>query len=103
MPELKFSRLPDSELCKATIEYTRHVSEPFLFHHVMRSAIFADLIGRQRKMNFDPEILCVDTVLHDLGLTKFAAVQARFELEGADASKEFLATRGMNQSRSEAV
>jgi hypothetical protein len=103
MPELQFSQLPDSELCKSTIEYTRHVSEPFLFHHVMRSAIFADLIGRQRKLKFDPEILCVATVLHDLGLTKLASVQARFELEGADAAKEFLAKRGMHESSIETV
>src|SRR5258706_528043 len=103
MNELKFSQLPDSELCKATIEYARLISEPFLFHHVMRSAVFADMIGRQRKMKFDPEILCVATVLHDLGLTKLAAVQARFELEGADAAKEFLAKSGLNETSIETV
>ena len=94
---LKYPDLPDSELCVAAIEYARNVSEPSLFHHVMRSAIFADVIGRKRKMNFDPEVLCAATVLHDLGLTKLAAVEARFELEGADAAKEFLVKRGMSE------
>src|SRR5258706_13492755 len=103
MNELKFSQLPDSELCKATIEYARLISEPFLFHHVMRSAVFADMIGRKRKTKFDPEVLCVAAVLHDLGLTKLAAVQARFELEGADAAKEFLVKRGMSGKNIEIV
>jgi len=95
--------LPDSDLCTAAIEYARHVSEPFLFHHVMRSAVFADMIGRRRKMHFDPEVLCVAAVLHDLGLTQLAAVQARFEVEGADAAKEFLAKRGMSEKNIEIV
>src|ERR1700722_14593998 len=89
--QLKFSHLPDSGLCVAAIEYARHVSEPVLFHHVMRSAVFADAIGRQRKIKFDREVLCV------------AAVQARFELEGADAAKEFLVKRGMTEGDVEIV
>ena len=100
---LKYSNLPDSELCVAAIDYARSVSEPALFHHVMRSAIFADVIGRKRKMNFDPEVLCAATVLHDLGLTKLAAVEARFELEGADAAKEFLVKRRMSERNIEIV
>jgi len=85
------------------MDYARNVSEPVLFHHVMRSAIFADAIGRQRKMKFDREVLCIAAVLHDLGLTKLAALEARFELEGADAAKEFLATRGMSERDIETV
>jgi len=100
---MKYPGVPDSDLCTAAIEYARQVSEPFLFHHVMRSAVFADMIGRRRKMNFDPEVLCVAAVLHDLGLTPLAAVQARFEVEGADAAKEFLVKRGMSEKHIEIV
>ena len=101
--QLIFSHLPDSGLCVAAIEYARRASEPVLFHHVMRSAVFADAIGRQRKMKFDREVLCVAAVLHDLGLTRLAAVQTRFELEGADAAKEFLVNRGMSEGDIEIV
>lgn len=86
--------LPDSELCRAAIDYARAVSEPFLFHHVMRSAIFAELIGQQRRLVYDREILCVSAVLHDLGLSQLARVEARFEIEGADFAKAFLTQRG---------
>jgi hypothetical protein len=72
--------LPDTELCNAAVEYARIASEPFLFHHVMRSASLADSIGRKSGVKFDREVLCVSAVLHDLGLTKLAAVQMRFEI-----------------------
>jgi hypothetical protein len=95
--------LPDSEICKAAIEYARTVSQPFLFHHVMRSAMYADVIGRQRGAAYDREVLCVSAVLHDLGLTNIAPVQARFEIEGADAAKAFLAKKGMADRHVEIV
>jgi hypothetical protein len=95
--------LPDTELCTAAIEYARTVSDPFLFHHVMRSAILADVIGRERGIKYDREVLCVSAVLHDLGLTRIAPVQARFEIEGADLAREFLAKRGMTERQVEIV
>ena len=101
MPTTK--TLPDSDVCKAAVECARTVSDPFLFHHVMRSAIFADSIGRAAGMKFDRELLCVSAVLHDLGLTTIAPVQIRFEIEGADLAKEFLAKKGMNERHLEIV
>jgi HD domain-containing protein len=95
--------LPDTQLCTASVEYARTMSEPFLFHHVMRSAILADSIGRKLSMKFDRELLCVSAVLHDLGLTKVAPVAARFEIEGADLAKEFLAKKGMSERQVEIV
>jgi len=96
-------RLPDTELCNAAVEYARTVSAPFLFHHVMRSAILADSIGRKRGIRYDREILCVSAVLHDLGLTTIAPVQMRFEIEGADLAKDFLARKGMSEHSVEIV
>src|SRR5260370_67413 len=49
--------LPDTELCNADVEYARIASEPFLFHHVMRSASLADSIGRKSGVKFDHEVL----------------------------------------------
>lgn len=95
--------LPDTELCNAAVEYARTVSDPFLFHHVMRSALLADSIGRRLGMKFDREVLCVSAVLHDLGLTKIAPVQMRFEIEGADLAKDFLATKGVSERHLEII
>ena len=66
IPEDPNGLLPNSELCNAAIEYARVVSEPYLFHHVMRSAHHAELLGRQRRVEYDREVLCVASVLHDL-------------------------------------
>src|SRR5258707_11992446 len=88
-------RLPDTELCSARIQYARTVSDPFLFHHVMRSALLADSIGQKRGVTYDREVLCVSAVLHDLRFSKNAPVLARFEIEGAPlAQKNFSPTRG---------
>jgi len=103
MPTSSKTTLPDSELCDAAVEYARTVSDPFLFHHVMRSAILADSIGRRLGMKFDREVLCVSAVLHDLGLTKVAPVQMRFEIEGADLAKDFLTKKGMSERHLEIV
>ena len=96
-------RLPDTELCTAAIHYARTVSDPFLFHHVMRSALLADSIGQKRGVKYEREVLCVSAVLHDLGLTKIAPVLVRFEIEGADLAKEFLAKKGMSEKHIEIV
>jgi len=69
----------------------------------MRSAVFADSIGRERGMTYDRELLCVSAVLHDLGLTKVAPVRMRFEIEGADLAKDFLARKGMSERHVEIV
>ena len=93
------SLLPDSALCKAAFTYAKNVSDPWLYHHVMRSAIYADRLGRQRNMVFDRELLCVSAVLHDLGLTDEVPVQERFEIEGADAASRFLEEQGMAKEK----
>ena len=93
----------DTELCTAAVQYARTVSDPFLFHHVMRSALFADSIGRERGLEYDRELLCVSAVLHDLGLTEVAPIAARFEIEGADLAKEFLAKKGMSERQVDIV
>lgn len=95
--------LPDTELCRAATELARRVSQPFLLNHVIRSWIYAEWLGQRRAEPYDHEALYVATVLHDLGLTDIAPVQLRFEIEGADAAKEFLARQGMAERRIELV
>ncbi|HTV23837.1 MAG TPA: HD domain-containing protein [Polyangiaceae bacterium] len=103
MRELAGVSPPDTDLCAATTEYVERVAPPFLLHHVLRSYVYAHWIGRDRGLSYDAEALYVATVLHDLGLTSLAGVQARFELEGADLAREFLAARGMSEPRLELV
>src|SRR5688500_14853310 len=94
---------PDTELCRAATELAHRVSSPFLLTDVIRSGIYAEWLGQQRGIPYDREALYVATVLHDLGLTDLVPVQLRFEIEGADAAKEFLARNGMAERRIELV
>lgn len=103
MKEIAGIQLPDTPLCQAATQLAQSLSAPFLFHHVMRSYVYAELIGQRRKAAYDSEVLYVATVLHDLGLTSIAPVRARFEIEGADAAKEFLAKQGMDDPTAELV
>jgi hypothetical protein len=97
MKEIAGIRLPDTPLCLAATQLAERVSDPYLFHHVMRSFVYADWIGRRRRWSYDRETLYVATVLHDLGLTSLAPVRERFEIEGADAAKAFLAEQGADE------
>jgi hypothetical protein len=90
--------LPDSALCQAATELAQRVSEPFLFNHVMRSCVYAQFLGQQLERPYDRELLYVSTLLHDLGLTSLAPLRERFEVEGADLAKEFLARQGMSEA-----
>lgn len=103
MTEIAGISIPDSALCTAAMEYVEHVAPPFLRHHVLRSYVYAEWIGRARGLAYDREVLYLATVLHDLGLTPLAKVLARFELEGADLAREFLLARGMDERRVELV
>jgi hypothetical protein len=97
MKEIAGVRLPDTHLCQAAMQFAQRVSDPHLYHHVMRSCVYADWIGQRRRWSYDRETLFVATVLHDLGLTAVAPVRERFELEGADAAKAFLAEQGADE------
>lgn len=98
MREVAGVQLPDSALCQAATELAQRVSEPFLFNHVMRSCVYAEFLGQQRQQRYDRELLYLSTLLHDLGLTSLAPLRERFEVEGADLAKDFLARQGMSEA-----
>ena len=86
---------PDSRIARAAMELARDVSDPMLFHHVMRSYWFGELLGQALPDALDREIILLSAVLHDLGLTSHARGTRRFEVEGADAARQFVAQRGL--------
>lgn len=83
-------RIPDTRLANDATELVQHVSPQSLFNHCLRSYIFAASIGRKLGKSFDEELLYVATIMHDLGLVDPYIGDARFEIDGADAAKQFL-------------
>ncbi|MFE7463015.1 HD domain-containing protein [Streptomyces sp. NPDC057499] len=89
-------RIPDSVLAKEATELVREAASPLLFDHSRRVFLFGALRGAERKLDFDPELLYVGAMFHDLGLTgRFARTDQRFEIDGADEARRFLRTHGI--------
>ena len=83
--------IPDSLLAKEATDLLREHSTDLLFNHSMRVYLFAAEQGRQRKLHFDPELLYVAAAFHDFGLIKkFSSPDERFEVDGANAARQFL-------------
>src|SRR5262245_39895241 len=83
--------IPDSLLAKEATDILREHSTDLLFNHSIRVYLFAAEQGRQRKLRFDLELLYVAAAFHDLGLIKkFSSQNERFEVDGANAARQFL-------------
>jgi hypothetical protein len=69
-----------------------------LYAHSLRVYLFGALRGRHRGLPVDPELLYVGAVFHDFGLTpKYRSRDHRFEVDGANAAREFLQANGIGE------
>lgn len=89
--------VPDSALAHQITEFIRDNTTPLLFNHSSRVYLFAALAGVQRGLTFDRELLYAGAMFHDLGLMPNHRSQTdRFEVDGANAARDFLAQRGIS-------
>jgi hypothetical protein len=96
--------IPDSKIAREVTEFVRDTESQLLFHHSVRVYFWGAMTGRRRGMNFDPELLYTAAMFHDLGLTtRFDSSQLRFEVDGANAARDFLRVRGISESEIETV
>jgi HD superfamily phosphodiesterase len=92
-------RIPDSKLAREITELVRDTESPLLFHHSSRVYYFGALAGKHRGLVFDPELLYAGAMFHDMGLTpKHSSNQERFEVDGANAAREFLRSHDIARS-----
>jgi HD domain-containing protein len=101
--ELAGVSVPDTPLVARAIEYAQAHSEPYLFNHVMRSWLFAEVLVQRSGTPCDAEVLAVATLLHDLGLTEAFDGPLRFEVEGANAARAFARTEGLDERRTQLI
>jgi hypothetical protein len=89
--------IPDSKLCREITELVRDTEPDLLFNHSSRVYYFAALTGLRRGLNFDRELLYAGAMFHDMGLIpRHSSSDERFEVDGANAARDFLETRGIN-------
>src|SRR6186713_3562226 len=96
--------IPDSLLAKEATDVLREHSTDLLFNHSIRVYLFAAEQGRQRKLRFDSELLYVAAAFHDLGLIKkFSSTNERFEVDGANAARQFLSAHNVPKEQVQTV
>src|SRR5277367_447355 len=94
--------VPDSKLAREVTELVRDTEPPLLFHHSSRVYYWGALTGKRRGLRFDPELLYAGAMFHDMGLTpKHASADNRFEIDSANAARDFLRGHGIAESEIE--
>ena len=90
-------KVPDTKLTRDITALVRDTESPLLFHHSNRVYYFGALAGKRRGLRFDPELLYAGAMFHDMGLTKKHSTKIeRFEVDGANAARDFLRSNGIS-------
>ncbi|WP_431968203.1 HD domain-containing protein [Actinacidiphila sp. bgisy160] len=96
--------VPGTRLVTEATELVRKAADPVVYHHSRRVYFWASMRGRNRGWDFDPELLYVGALFHDLGLTDaYARTDQRFEIDGADEARRFLLEHGVPGDRARLV
>ena len=90
--------IPDSKLAREATELVRSTESPLLFNHSTRVYYFGALAGKRRGLKFDPELLYVGAMFHDMGLAPpYSSKTDRFEVDGANTARAFLRQHGISE------
>jgi hypothetical protein len=91
-------RIPDTSLAREITQLVRDIESALLFHHSSRVYYWAALAGKRRDLAFDRELLYAGAMFHDMGLTPtHSSAHERFEVDGANAARDFLRSHGIGQ------
>src|ERR1700754_160653 len=104
MHDIAGIRIPDSKLAHDLTQFIRDTESDLLFHHSTRVYLFGALTGERKGLKFDPELLYAGAMFHDIGLTGgYRQSQLRFEVDGANAARDFLRSYGVPEASVEIV
>lgn len=97
-------KIPDSGLAREVTQLVRDTEDELLFRHSSRVYLWAALTAKRRGLTFDPELLYTAAMFHDVGLTSaYRESQLRFEVDGANAARDFLRGHGLPEGDVERV
>jgi hypothetical protein len=95
--------VPDSKLGNEITEFIRDTESTLLFNHSSRVYYFGALAGKRRGLKFDAELLYAGAMFHDIGLVPAYRSDDRFEVDGANAARDFLRRHGISEQEIERV
>jgi hypothetical protein len=88
--------VPDSTIARAATQLVRDTEDDLLYNHSRRVFFWGALAGERRGLKYDPELLYLGAMFHDMGLTKaYSSPNLRFEVDGANAAREFMKGYGV--------
>src|SRR2546429_6310313 len=91
--------VPDTKLAADATELVRDVTTDLVYDHSRRVFFFGSVQGRKRGLSFDPELLYIGAMFHDLGLNKeHRGSGQRFEVDSANEARRFLHSRGVPEA-----
>ena len=97
-------KIPDSKLAREVTQLIRDTESDLLFRHSTRVYFWGALTGGRKGLEFDPELLYTAAMFHDFGLTdRYRESQLRFEVDGANAARDFLQSHGIAEREIEKV
>jgi hypothetical protein len=97
-------KIPDTALCNAAVDLLESSSPAFLCTHCLRTYVFGSLAVRSLDRSVaDEEAAFCGAVLHDLGLIPPYRRENRFEVDGADAAREFCTRHRVPPERADLV
>ena len=89
-------RVPDSAIARAATQLVRDTGDDLLYNHSRRVFLWGALTGERRGLKYDPELLYLGAMFHDVGLTEtYSSADLRFEVDGANAAREFMKSYGV--------
>lgn len=95
--------VPDSAFARAAREHILDVAPAYLVNHSIRAYAWAVELARHDGLRFDPEILYVSAMLHDIGLVPAFDLGGCFERDGAIEAGRFSLEHGQAPDRARAV
>ena len=96
--------IPDSKLAREVTELVRDTETELLFHHSRRVFLFGALTGKRDGLHFDADLLYTAAMFHDMGLMDaYASPHERFEVDGANAARDFLRRNAIAETDIEEV
>jgi hypothetical protein len=83
--------VPDTALARSADDFVRARTSELIYRHSRRVYFFGALQGRNRGLSFDPELLYIGAMFHDLGLdSSHHHSGRRFEVDSAEEARRFL-------------
>jgi len=94
--------VPDTAASAAALEVASAYESPALLNHSLRAYVWAAAHGMMRGIGFDPELLYLAALFHDLGLVPaFDSHAVPFEEAGGHVARVFAAGAGWPAERRE--